>query len=228
MNTAGQARLSRARAWRLLDSPFAWEALRRTLDAAFGLYRKRIATLRQWGVLDGAPSLLDVGCGTGQYAMVTSGPYLGVDITERYVEHARRRCRHLPQREFRAANVTTLAAERQVFDIVLMVDFLHHLDDAACESLLVTAARLSRRYVISLEPVTEQRNRLGRWIIEHDRGDHMRSLAAYHTLFELSPLVIEHSNALQLGPVNTRAVLASVSGERHPDAMTPQLQEASR
>jgi SAM-dependent methyltransferase len=210
----------RARAWQLLDSAFAWEALRLTLDASFGLYRRRISTLKRWGVLDAAPSVLDVGCGIGQYATMTTGRYLGVDMTERYIRHAHRR-HHSAEREFRAADVATLEAERRTFDIVLMVDFLHHLDDSSCENLLATAARLSGRYVISLEPVMEQHNRLGRWIIDHDRGDHMRSLAAYHELFERSPLVIERSEELHLGPINTRAVLASVSGAMTPQTLTP-------
>jgi SAM-dependent methyltransferase len=218
MSAVEQVHYPRAYAWRLLDRPLAWETLRFTLDAAFGLYRGRISLLTQWGVLDGAPSVLDVGCGIGQYCSVTSGPYLGVDMTERYIEHARRRHRHQTRREFRAANVTTLEAERQVFDIVLMVDFLHHLDDDLCENLLATAARLSRHYVISLEPVQEQQSRLGRWIIDHDRGDHMRSLARYHTLFERSPLSIERSEELHLGPINTRAVLASASVEQPQNA----------
>jgi SAM-dependent methyltransferase len=204
------------RAWQLLNSAFAWEALRLALDAAFGLYRRRIATLTRWGVLEGAPSVLDVGCGIGQYASVTSGSYLGVDLTERYIKHAQQRFGERSDREFRAADVATLEAEQRTFDIVLMVDFLHHLDDTSCESLLATAARLSRRYVISLEPVSEQHNRLGRWIIDHDRGDHMRPLAAYHALLERSPLTVERSEELRLGPINTRAVLMSAPGHESP------------
>jgi SAM-dependent methyltransferase len=117
-----------------LDRPLAWEALRLTLDAAFGLYRRTIARLERWGVLDGAPSVLDVG--------------LGVDMTESYIERARRRWPHATRREFRAADVRTLEAERRTFDVVLMVDVLHHLDDALCENRLGTAARLSRRCAV--------------------------------------------------------------------------------
>jgi SAM-dependent methyltransferase len=212
MSTAGSVPRSRVQAWQLLNSAFAWEALRITLDAGFGLYRRRIATLNRWGVLEGGPSVLDIGCGIGQYARVTSGAYLGVDLTERYIEHARRRFRHESDREFRAADVTTLEGESRRFDIVLMVDFLHHLDDPTCVSLLQTAARLSRRHVISLEPVTEQYNRIGRWIIDHDRGDHMRSLSSYRELLESSPMVVERSEELRLGPINTRATLLSLPG----------------
>jgi SAM-dependent methyltransferase len=228
VSALARARSSRGRAWQLLDSPFAWAALRLMLDAGFGLYRRRISILARWGVLDGGPSVLDVGCGTGQYCAVTTGRYLGVDMTERYIDYARRRSHDQTQREFRAADVTTLEAERQTFEIVLMVDFLHHLDDALCERMLATAARLAQRYVISLEPVAEQHGRLGRWIIDHDRGDHMRPLADYHMLFELSPLVIERSEELHLGPINTRAVLASIPGDEHSPAAALPLRERRR
>jgi SAM-dependent methyltransferase len=218
---------TRSRAWQLLDSAVAWEALRLTLDATFGLYRRRISTLEQWGVLADTPSVLDVGCGIGQYSDVTAGRYLGVDMTERYIAHARRRCRDQPLREFRAADVTTLESENRQFDIVLMVDFLHHIDDASCEKLLGVAARLSRRYVISLEPVTEQNNPLGRWIIDHDRGDHMRTLSEYHKLFDLSPLNVERSDELHLGPIGTRALLASIPDDRRDWDSGPSLREAA-
>jgi SAM-dependent methyltransferase len=188
-----------------------WELLRLTLDASFGLYRRRIATLRRWRVLDDAPSVLDIGCGIGQYARITDGRYLGVDLTERYIEHAQHRFRERADREFRVVDATTLSGDDGDFEIVLMVDFLHHLDDASCQRLLAAAARLSSRYVISLEPVIEQYNWLGRWIIDHDRGDHMRRLQAYLDLFERSPLTVVRSEERRLGPINTRATLLSVT-----------------
>jgi SAM-dependent methyltransferase len=216
--SAAVTRDSRSRAWQLLDRPLAWEALRCTLDATFGLYRCRMGALERWGILEDAPSVLDVGCGTGQYAAVTTGRYLGVDITASYIGRARHRWRDNPSREFRAADVTTLEVERRTFDLVLMVDLLHHLDDATCAGLLRSAAQLSRRYVISLEPVAEQHGRVGQWIIDHDRGDHMRSVAAYHMLFEQSPLIVERGEDLLLGPIRTLAVLARSCAD--PDSHT--------
>jgi SAM-dependent methyltransferase len=218
---ARTARLPRFDARRLLDNAVAWDALRLTLDSAFGLYRRRISLLRRWGVLDDAPSVLDVGCGIGQYGALTEGAYLGVDIAERYIRRAQRRFRHQPGREFRTADVMALESERQTFDIVLIVDLLHHLDDPVCEELLTIAARLSRRYVISFEPITEQSNRTGRWIVDHDRGSHVRSLAAYEGLLRRSPLLVERSEELHLGPITTRAVLSSSSGQLDSSVAAP-------
>jgi len=77
--------------WQLLDHPHLWETNGTLLDAAFGLYRRRIELMRAWGVLQGSPSVLDVGCGTGRYAQISSGEDLGVDGNVQYIQYAMRR-----------------------------------------------------------------------------------------------------------------------------------------
>src|SRR5437016_3778398 len=66
-----------------LNNPIVWQANRWLLNLTFGLYRRRFRLLRDWGVLEGRPSILDIGCGIGQYAEITRGPYLGIDLDER-------------------------------------------------------------------------------------------------------------------------------------------------
>ena len=75
---------------RLLDNSIVWSLSRFGLDLAFGLYSRRTAPLKRWGVLEGRPSVIDLGCGTGQYSRLTEGPYVGVDMNSRYIDHARR------------------------------------------------------------------------------------------------------------------------------------------
>jgi SAM-dependent methyltransferase len=189
----------------VLDRPLVWEASRVGLDLAFGLYRRRHALLRRWGLLDGAPSVLDIGCGIGQYASLTRGRYVGVDLNCRWIEHARRR-RGDAGHEFRCVDAAELVAEGERFDLVLMVDFLHHLADDVAVSVLGTARELAAGCVVSLEPITEQPNRVGRWFIEHDRGGHMRSHGDLLGLFERAGLRVEADEGLRLGPIATRAI----------------------
>jgi len=204
---SGVSERKRSDVWRLLDNPMIWEGSRRAIDLAFGLYRRRMRVLQAWGVLEGGPSVLDIGCGIGQYAEITTGDYLGVDLMPKYIDYATRRARGATNRSFRCADVGTLVDEHREFDIVLMVDFLHHIDDESCAGLLETALRLSRRYLISFEPIDFQPNRVGQWIVEHDRGDHMRSLESYEALLTDSSWDIVYSTPLGLGPIGTRAVL---------------------
>jgi hypothetical protein len=46
-------------------------------------------------------------------------------------------------------------------------------------------------------------------------------------LFELSPLTVERSEELHLGPINTRAVLASIPRDQPIDTMPFCLQEGT-
>jgi SAM-dependent methyltransferase len=189
----------------VLERPLVWEASRVGLDLAFGLYRRRRDVLRRWGLLEGGPSVLDVGCGIGQYASLTSGRYVGVDLNCAYVEYARRR-RGDAGHTFRCVDAAELAAEGERFDLVLMVDFLHHLPDDAAVGVVRTARELAAGHVVSLEPVTEQESRIGRWFIDNDRGEHMRPHVQLLTLFEGAGLPVEVDEPLRLGPIATRAI----------------------
>jgi SAM-dependent methyltransferase len=189
----------------VLDRPLVWEASRVGLDLAFGLYRRRRALLSGWGLLDGEPSMLDIGCGIGQYASLTTGRYVGVDLNCPYVDHARRR-RGDDRHTFRCVDAGELVAEGERFDLVLMVDFLHHLSDEVAVSVLGTARDLAAGHIVSLEPVTEQENRVGRWFIENDRGEHMRAHAQLLALFDAALLAVEAEEPLRLGPIATRAI----------------------
>lgn len=198
--------MTTANRWKLLNNPVIWELSRTALDLTFGLYRKRIKLMHDWRLLKNSPSVLDVGCGIGQYASITGGDYVGVDLNELYVNYARRRQRQ-PNKVFRVVDVTLLREEQLSFDLVLMVDFLHHILDAECIQILKTTSQLAKQYVVSFEPITYQPNPIGRWIVEHDRGNFVRPLDKLHALFEESKLLIVESVELYLGPINTRGIL---------------------
>src|SRR5271169_5810416 len=101
-----------------LDNPVVWRTSRALLNLNFGVYRKRFRLLQQWGLLEGDPRVLDIGCGIGQYAEVTRGPYLGVDLNERYINCATRLYQNT-DRTFRCVDNTKLWQEHQKFDLVL-------------------------------------------------------------------------------------------------------------
>jgi 2-polyprenyl-3-methyl-5-hydroxy-6-metoxy-1,4-benzoquinol methylase len=198
---------NRIKLWQLLDNPVIWEVSRWLLNLVFSLYRKRFQVMQKYGLLKDNPSILDIGCGIGQYANMTKGNYLGVDMNERYIDYARERNQR-PNQSFRCTDVTTVLNEKSKFDLVLMVDFLHHISDQQCVDLLNIASKLANNYVVSFEPITYQPNSVGRWIVENDRGDYVRPLDKLHKLFEESRLDMIESKELRLGPINTRFILA--------------------
>ena len=196
--------------WRLLNNPLVWELSRVSLDLAFGLYGNRIRVMNSWNVLQDSMSVLDIGCGIGQYAKITNGNYVGVDLNEAYIRYASKR-RKKPRRIFKCISVSELIETgNQSFDLVLMVDLLHHLPEEQCVLLLSAAKRLAKKHILSFEPVAFQRNPLGKWIIEHDRGNYMRSLEKLHQLFVDAQIGINKSIELPLGPINTRAILSLI------------------
>jgi SAM-dependent methyltransferase len=188
----------------LLDNPLAWEATRRGLDLTFGLYRRRIELLRDWGFDQPEARTLDLGCGIGHYATAAHGDYLGIDLNERYVAYARHR-HGSERRRFLVLDLRDLRARGEQFDYVLMVDSLHHLPSQSCIDLLGTVRTVAKN-IVSFEPVSDQPRRLGRWIIKHDRGNHVRPLRELEALFAEANCEIVESRALYLGPINTRAI----------------------
>src|SRR5262249_31850277 len=143
----------------VLDYQWLWCSFRRLIDLAWGHYRKRFLLLESWGVTGEGLSVLDVGCGSGDYAAGFRGPYTGIDLNPRYITAAGRRP---PGKLFRCADVAALADERRTYDVVVLVDFLHHFPDRTATEILAGAARLARRQVVSLEPVSAQTNPVGR------------------------------------------------------------------
>lgn len=191
----------------LLNNPVIWEFSRIALDTAFGLYRKRIQLVQKYGLLKNNPSVIDIGCGIGQYSTITEGKYLGVDMNKRYINYAHKRHRRSNQ-SFRCTDVTTVLDEQSRFDLVLMADFLHHISDRQCVNLLNISSHLAKQYVINFEPITEQSNPVGRWIVEHDRGNYVRPLDKLHQLYEESQLELVESIPLMLGPISSRVIVA--------------------
>ena len=201
-----------------LDNPLLWEFSRIVLDLTIGLYRKRLRVIVDWEIITDTTSILDIGCGIGQYASITKGNYLGIDLNERYIGYARRRHQR-PNQLFQCKDVTDLISTESAFDLVLMVDILHHISDKQCIYLLTTAAHLAKQYIVIFEPVTFQSNPLGRWVIDHDRGEYIRSLEKLHGLVEESPLTIAQSIQLRIGPINGRAILCHPRTIESCDAM---------
>jgi SAM-dependent methyltransferase len=193
--------------WAYLDAPLVWEASRKVLDLTFGLYRERFRLLHRWGLIEGTSSFIDIGCGSGQYARVTDGEYLGIDLNDRMIRHARSK-RRRPNVTFRTADANALAVEGAHFDSVLMVDVLHHLSDDQAVRLLTTAATVARRNVICFDPITEQTNALGHWVIRNDRGDYIRNESRLLALFSEAGIPPARQQRLQLGPITTLALLA--------------------
>jgi SAM-dependent methyltransferase len=110
--------------------------------------------------------------------------YVGFDTSERYVAHARRRYGERGDFHCEILTAEHLGKLGQ-FDAVLLLGLLHHLDDAACATLLDLAARAlapGGRVISCDATLHEGQRRLSRWMSENDRGGHVRRPESYDSL----------------------------------------------
>ena len=128
---------------------FTRQSLKIILRLLVWMRNKRIA----WNRVHITPiSILDIGCGSGNYYRVFKSaglhPYLhytGIDISEKNIEN----CKvffpkeRYPNAEFATGNIMELAYPDASFDVVVMLDVLEHLadDDAGSKEV----ARILKR-----------------------------------------------------------------------------------
>jgi SAM-dependent methyltransferase len=130
--------------------------------------------------------VLDVGCGPGTNTRhFANASYLGLDINERYIEHARRRF----DKDFRAVDVTQyMADEGERSDFIVLNSFLHHIPATEVRRILDHLGTLltDDGHVHIIELVLPEQRSLGRQLALWDRGDHPRLLEEWREIFEQS------------------------------------------
>jgi ubiquinone/menaquinone biosynthesis C-methylase UbiE len=134
-------------------------------------------------------ALLDVCCGTGEFADVALGPYLGIDINPKYIAYATNKYgagKGHAEREFVADDITGAAFERRglKFPKAMMINSMHHLTVAENEAVLAAVARVTtgRFVIVDMDPTPS--NPVSKFLAEQDRGDYIRPLAEQVALAE--------------------------------------------
>jgi ubiquinone/menaquinone biosynthesis C-methylase UbiE len=118
-------------------------------------------------------SVLDVGCGTGDFAPLFSPVhYLGVDINPQYIIHAKRAYPH----EFLAADVVTYSWGKRMFDAALFISTLHHLSDTHVHRLFPPLLRITKKAIIIVD-LNPETSFLKYLLVAADRGDYVRTTA---------------------------------------------------
>src|SRR5262245_23209802 len=102
-------------------------------------YKATKARLRTVAAQRNPKRVVDLGCGTGEFAEVfASEGYLGIDVHAGYIALARRL---RPRYRFERHDGTTWEGDVELFDLALVNGVMHHLDDATARALLATAVR---------------------------------------------------------------------------------------
>ncbi len=164
---------------RAFDAPLVFNLYQALVDGGKGRQIRRF--------LAGVPfhSVIDIGCGTGNWAALAPGPYLGIDTSATFIEGCRRRYRGDPQRRFVQGDIASLDLPAH-YDLALLVSVLHHLSDEDVRRLLPWVARHVRFFfVLDLYPVPW--NPVSRLLYALDRGDHIRTPEAQKRLLLQHP-----------------------------------------
>lgn len=136
------------------------------------------------------PSLrvLDIGCGTGLlYEEISKiNPhvyYVGLDLNSSYVDYAALK---YPNAQFFCADVSNIAQIiQEKFNVIVILNVLHHLDDVSAEKLLQDCQQYLQENgrILTLDPVRTQKAPLmERLMIKYDRGKHIRTAEEYKKL----------------------------------------------
>jgi 2-polyprenyl-3-methyl-5-hydroxy-6-metoxy-1,4-benzoquinol methylase len=163
----------------LLNRPVLFNTLRSALD---GGQVKYIA-----GILKEYPhdSVLDIGCGCGAFSRVSSGEYTGIDYSERFIDHARRKYGQ-PGRKFLAMDVLDLDIKR-TYDVSMMINTMHHLADGEAVRVLKAMNSITKKLVL-IHDLVPQRNLVSKFFYGIDRGVHIRPLEDQRRLIEKAGL----------------------------------------
>lgn len=137
--------------------------------------------------------VLDLGCATSGCVHHVWGStqmdYTGVDLTAGFLRYAKS---HHPKATLLRGDIGALPFKTLPFDYVCMFSVIHHLDGAIMGSLAkFLGKKLSpQARVLISEPIFPPESaspsfsdRLSRMLLEHDRGDYIRTPEAYRALF---------------------------------------------
>ncbi len=186
----------------LLDHPAIFNLSQLALS---GGQRATKRWARAWVGAKPGDRLLDVCCGTGEFAPIVATPdlaldYLGVDLNAQYIAYARERYGAVAGRRFEAADATQLRLPPASFDRAIFANSLHHFPDALAAGILREVARVLRPggRLVLIDMVGDDPRPIRRFFLDRDRGAYRRPLAAQLALVE-ADFAIERYDTFDTG-----------------------------
>lgn len=116
-------------------------------------------------------SIMDIGCGTGTLVeYIHPREYLGVDLNPDFIKLAKKK---YPQYDFIVLNIVTQKLPDQKFDIIFIMNVLHHLTDAEIIKML-KKIKTNKDFKEFIIVESKPRNLLGKLLGKFDAGSNFR------------------------------------------------------
>lgn len=153
-----------------------------------GFFQARVKAIRAYLPIAPGARVIDIGCGPGHIVrhLPAGIDYVGLDIDEPSIAYAQA---HFGDRGRFAVRFfdADAVADLGPADIVMMNGVMHHIGD---EDLLPTLANIRA----ALKPggalftldgcYAPGQSRVAKWLLDNDRGEHVRPAPAYRALLE--------------------------------------------
>lgn len=157
-----------------LSNPFIFNATRRLIAGDQSETKKFV---RDNLIRYRAKTILDVGCGTGDFveAVPKECKYLGIDFNKQFISYAgkiygRKNAKFLFQ------DVTDKNFyQKKSFDAVLLISMLHHLSDKELEEILPIVKRITKKIVIIADIIPDPSGILRKTMVKIDQGRFVRT-----------------------------------------------------
>jgi SAM-dependent methyltransferase len=132
--------------------------------------------------------VLDIGCGPGTLVpLLPEVDYVGFDLSPEYIQRARAK---YPDKNFVCERVSAFSLSGMgVFDAVLALGVLHHLDDSEAAQLFQIACNALKPggRLITIDGVwVDGQSPIAKYLLSRDRGRFVRMSDEYRRLGEVS------------------------------------------
>ena len=157
----------------ILDTPFLFNLVRSIL---IGGKTKMYTQIKNAVNANPNSRILDVGCGTGEFAFLfnESVDYTGIDLNKHFLAHASLTYKNQNKR-FIQMNAAKMDFKQKEFDIVLLLSFMHHFPGETLNKILKEVNRVAKSRIIVLDPIPRKYNPLSKLFYALDRGDFIRN-----------------------------------------------------
>ena len=181
----------------ILSHPFIYSAF----QSMMGAHQSRRRFVKIFVKSFPGMRILDIGCGPAEILdYMPEVDYYGFDINNDYINHAQKKFGSRGEFHCKSLQMTDLES-LPLFDVVLALGLLHHLDDAAAVDAMELAAKALKPggRLLTIDPCLDpSQNPIARLLICGDRGQNVRDKAGYEELasvFFESPRVEVHHTA---------------------------------